>query len=279
MGTLYYENVAIGDSLPILKKGPVSLTDLVKYSGASGDFNPLHTVPEYARARAGLPDVIAHGMLNMAYAGQLITDWMGPGGEHDVDGHEIALGRLLLIGDHALAGHLITQEGHAAELGFEALQFAVGRWGADRVMLGSDYPQAMGELDSCVADVEALDLLIGTLAEALSRRPTKFGFGETLFQIFILNATRRLQADRFYTTCYNAETYTKEGLDWIDDATFRTVLLRHHPELAKTGLANIRNAFEPWDTVERFDSARHPLREFDRELGPDPWLGEMGRQE
>ena len=40
----------------------------------------------------------------------------------------------------------------------ESLQFAVDRWGADRVMLGSDYPQAMGELDSCVADVEALDL-------------------------------------------------------------------------------------------------------------------------
>jgi len=40
----------------------------------------------------------------------------------------------------------------------EALQFAVGRWGAGRVMLGSDYPQAMGELDTCVADVEGLDL-------------------------------------------------------------------------------------------------------------------------
>ncbi len=40
----------------------------------------------------------------------------------------------------------------------ESLQFAVDRWGADRVMLGSDYPQAMGELDSCVADVEALEL-------------------------------------------------------------------------------------------------------------------------
>ena len=128
-------------------------------------------------------------------------------------------------------------------------------------------------------DVEALDLLIGTLAEAPSRRPTKFGFGETLFQIFILNATRRLQADRFYTTCYNAETYTKEGLDWIDDATFRTVLLRHHPELAETGLANIRNAFEPWDTAERLDPARHPLRAFDKELGPDSRLGEMGRRE
>ncbi|MAE05742.1 MAG: amidohydrolase family protein [Nitrospinota bacterium] len=40
----------------------------------------------------------------------------------------------------------------------EALQFAVERWGPDRVMLGSDYPQAMGEMDSCVADIEALDL-------------------------------------------------------------------------------------------------------------------------
>jgi hypothetical protein len=124
-------------------------------------------------------------------------------------------------------------------------------------------------------DVEALDLLIGTLAEqSPSRRPTNFGFGETLFQIFILNATRRLQADRFYTTCYNAETYTKEGLDWIDDADLRTVLLRHHPELANTGLANIRNAFEPWDSGERLDPARHPLRAFDPELGPDPWAVE-----
>ena len=127
-------------------------------------------------------------------------------------------------------------------------------------------------------DVEALDLLIGTLGEqSPSRRPTNFGFGETLFQIFILNATRRLQADRFYTTCYNAETYTKEGLDWIDDADLKTVLLRHHPELAVTGLSNIRNAFEPWDNGERLDPASHPLRGFDKELEPDPWLGERAR--
>ena len=64
-------------------------------------------------------------------------------------------------------------------------------------------------------DVEKLDLLVGTLAE--ENRPTKFGFGETMFQIFILNATRRLQADRFYTDCYTEEYYTKEGLKWIDD--------------------------------------------------------------
>ena len=55
-------------------------------------------------------------------------------------------------------------------------------------------------------DVEKLDLLIGTLAEG--HRPTGFGFGETMFQIFILNASRRLQADRFYTDCFNEDVYT-----------------------------------------------------------------------
>ena len=125
------------------------------------------------------------------------------------------------------------------------------------------------------ADVENLDLLIGTLSEG--HRPTGFGFGETMFQIFILNATRRLQADRFYTTCYNEETYTKEGLDWLDDADFRTVLLRNYPALADTGLANIKNAFEPWDNDAQLDPDRHPLRAFDRDLQPDPWTGERYR--
>jgi hypothetical protein len=124
-------------------------------------------------------------------------------------------------------------------------------------------------------DVENLDLMIGTLGEA--HRPKKFGFGETMFQIFILNASRRLQADRFYTDSYNEETYTKEGLKWIDDSSFKSVLLRHYPELIKTGLANVKNAFEPWDTGERLDKDHHPLREYDRELRPDPWLGDSYR--
>jgi hypothetical protein len=123
--------------------------------------------------------------------------------------------------------------------------------------------------------VEDLDLLIGTLGEG--HRPTGFGFGETMFQIFLYAATLRLQADRFYTDSYNAETYTFEGLDWIDKAALKHVLLRHHPELAKTGLANVTNAFEPWDTDERLDPERHPLRAFMPELGPDPWLGDAHR--
>jgi len=124
-------------------------------------------------------------------------------------------------------------------------------------------------------DVERIDLLVGTLGEG--HRPTGFGFGETLFQIFILNATRRLQADRFYTDNYNEETYTKEGLDWIDKADLKHVILRHYPELAQSGLANVKNAFEPWDTGVYLDPARHPLRAFDKSLGPDPLLGDAHR--
>jgi hypothetical protein len=101
---------------------------------------------------------------------------------------------------------------------------------------------------------------VGSRAEA--QRPTNFGFGETLFQVFILNASRRLQADRFFTESYNEEVYTKEGLDWIDDVDFKSVLLRHYPALADTGLANVTNAFEPWDTGELLPS-RHPLRAYE----------------
>ena len=80
-------------------------------------------------------------------------------------------------------------------------------------------------------NVENLDLLIGTLAE--TQRPTNFGFGETMFQIFILNASRRLQADRFYTDDYRPEVYTEEGMQWVDDASLKTVILRHFPELGR----------------------------------------------
>ncbi|WNG30170.1 peroxidase [Cystobacter fuscus] len=110
-------------------------------------------------------------------------------------------------------------------------------------------------------NVEEIDLLVGNRAE--THRPDHFGFGETLFQVFILNASRRLQADRFFTDSFNAETYSPEGLQWIDDSDMKAVLLRHCPELAQTGLVHVDNAFEPWDSGAQLeDSSRHPLREF-----------------
>ena len=93
-------------------------------------------------------------------------------------------------------------------------------------------------------DIEMVDLLVGSLAEAY--RPTGYGFGETAFQIFAIMASRRLHADRFYTENYNKETYTKSGLKWIDDNNMKTILLRHFPEL-KDSLFGVKNAFNPWN--------------------------------
>lgn len=93
-------------------------------------------------------------------------------------------------------------------------------------------------------DVEALDLLVGCLAEV--HRPTGFAFGETAFQVFILNASRRLQADRFYTTHYTEEVYTPEGLEYVEKTTMKDLLLRHYPALRNTGLPQAKTAFQPW---------------------------------
>jgi len=66
---------AAGDELPALQLR-ISRADLVRYAGASGDFNPIHWSDRMADA-VGLPGVIAHGMLTMALAGRLITRWAG----------------------------------------------------------------------------------------------------------------------------------------------------------------------------------------------------------
>jgi acyl dehydratase len=55
---------------------PVTRQDLVRYAGASGDFNPIHWNADFAEG-VGLPGVIAHGMFTMGAAVQLVTDWTG----------------------------------------------------------------------------------------------------------------------------------------------------------------------------------------------------------
>src|SRR3954467_5810788 len=55
---------------------PVTRAHLVRYAGASGDFNPIHWSERFA-VGVGLPNVIAHGMLTMALAGRLVTAWIG----------------------------------------------------------------------------------------------------------------------------------------------------------------------------------------------------------
>jgi acyl dehydratase len=73
-----YEDVTVGISLPTVTY-PVTRLSLIKYCGASGDFNVIHWNERIARS-VGLPNVIAHGMFTMAQAGRYVTDWAGDAG-------------------------------------------------------------------------------------------------------------------------------------------------------------------------------------------------------
>jgi len=106
----------------------------------------------------------------------------------------------------------------------------------------ADTPEHAEELRRIYGDVEQVDTMIGMYAE---RKPKGFGFSDTAFRIFILMASRRLESDRFFTRDYRPEIYTKEGIEWIDNTSMRTLLLRHFPDLEPT-LQRVANPFAPW---------------------------------
>lgn len=68
----------VGESLNDIQLEPVSRMDLIKYSGASGDFNPIHTIDDEAK-KAGLPGIIAHGMWTMGNLAKLFTPYFEDG--------------------------------------------------------------------------------------------------------------------------------------------------------------------------------------------------------
>ena len=94
-------------------------------------------------------------------------------------------------------------------------------------------------------DIDRVDTTVGLYAE---RSPKGFGFSDTAFRIFVLMASRRLNSDRFFTVDYTPRIYTQAGLEWLNDNTMKTVLLRHYPQLASS-LGKVTNAFAPWPGV------------------------------
>jgi hypothetical protein len=131
-----------------------------------------------------------------------------------------------------------------------------GRWQPITDCLGKRH----GEV---VDNVEDLDLYVGWHAE--TTRPHGFAISETQFQVFILNASRRLYSDRFFTSSFREEFYSKLGLRWVNEngpdgkvmeegrpngserqvSPLKRVLMRTVPELAPE-LARVVNAFDPW---------------------------------
>ncbi len=128
-----------------------------------------------------------------------------------------------------------------------------------------------------VDNIEDLDLYVGWHAE--TTRPHGFAISETQFQVFILNASRRLYSDRFFTSSFRPEFYSTLGLRWVREngadgikmeagkpngsarqvSPLKRVLLRTMPELADE-LAPVVNAFDPWarDRGEYYSLAWKP---------------------
>ena len=89
------QELTVGESLPAIDLKPVSRIDLIKYAGASGDFNPIHTIDEEAK-KAGLPGIIAHGMWTMGNLSQLFTPYIHAG---FIQKYSVRFGNMVFLGD------------------------------------------------------------------------------------------------------------------------------------------------------------------------------------
>jgi acyl dehydratase len=104
-------DIAVGTTLPA-QTFRVTRFDLVRYAGASGDFNPIHWNERFARS-VGLPDVIAHGMFTMAEAARVVTDWLGDPGR--LEAYSVRFTRPVPVPDDD-AGTVIEVSGEVTEI-------------------------------------------------------------------------------------------------------------------------------------------------------------------
>jgi acyl dehydratase len=70
-------SVSVGDRKSMVVIEDINRTHIVKYAGASGDFNRLHHDDPFAQSQGGYPSIFAHGMFSMGLSGRLLTDWLG----------------------------------------------------------------------------------------------------------------------------------------------------------------------------------------------------------
>jgi hypothetical protein len=142
---------------------------------------------------------------------------------------------------------------------------------ASKVITDAQLNDAKSPINDClghpngtaVDNIEDVDTVVGWLAE--STRPHGFAISETQFVVFILNASRRLFSDRFFTSSFRPEFYTSLGIHWVNFngpgpeqieqgtpnghkqpiSPLKRLLLRNIPELAEE-LQPVVNVFDPW---------------------------------
>jgi acyl dehydratase len=104
-------NWKVGDELEEVELEPITRLDLIKYAGASGDYNPIHTVDESAREE-GLPGIIAHGMFTAATMGNLFSPYLERGYVGSLGARFVGMVRL---GDILRVGGVVTSVTSAPE--------------------------------------------------------------------------------------------------------------------------------------------------------------------
>jgi acyl dehydratase len=127
-----YDDVEPGYELPT-RSFPIARADLVRYAGASGDFNPIHWNAAFA-VGVGLPDVIAHGMFTMAAAARLVTDWVGdPGAVVD---YSVRFTKPVVVPDDDTGATLIVDGVVAEKLADNLVRVDLTAYAAGEKVLG-----------------------------------------------------------------------------------------------------------------------------------------------
>lgn len=101
-----WDSLQVGDPLPTLELPPLTRHTLALYCGASGDHNPIHVDIDFARA-AGLPDVIAHGMLSAAWVARVLTDWVPQQAIRSLD---LRFSAMTTVGEHIRCTGRVTEK-------------------------------------------------------------------------------------------------------------------------------------------------------------------------
>jgi acyl dehydratase len=112
------DTVSPGMELGEIVFGPLERVDFVRYAGASGDFNPIHTDEGYAR-RTGAPTVFAMGMLPAGYLAHALSDWFG--GPHHLRRYKVRFTTRVWPGDEVVCrGRVVSIEDGVIKLALEA---------------------------------------------------------------------------------------------------------------------------------------------------------------
>lgn len=125
------KTINIGDSLPSVRR-TVTRTDIVKYAGAGGDFNPLHHDEVFAQS-VGLPSVFAMGLLHGGYLTSVLSNWAGP---ETVRRYKIRFKSPVVPGDTLICeGTVVGKEAHGALVTVQ-VQLSVKRENGESVIEG-----------------------------------------------------------------------------------------------------------------------------------------------